>query len=78
MGGPGSGNRTGQRGPGGRFARAEEPRRNLPVGDQGGLSRVLLEPWRDRCLVVGELDTAEAIREELAARVWQGRNPYAA
>jgi hypothetical protein len=50
---------------------------NLPAGDQGGLSRVSLEPWMARCLEVGEDDTAEAIRVELAGRTWQWHNPYA-
>ena len=40
MGGPGSGRRKAPR-VGGRFAKADpDPPRNLPVGDQGGLSRV--------------------------------------
>jgi hypothetical protein len=30
-----------------------------------------------RCLRVGEVDTAEAIRVELAGRTWQWHNPYA-
>lgn len=51
--------------------------RNLLVGDQGGLSRVSLEPWRARCLRVGEDATADAIATELGARVWQWHNPYA-
>lgn len=76
MGGPGSGRRKARR-VGGRFAKADpDPDRNLPVGDQGGLSRVSLEPWRGRCLAVGELDTADAIASELAGRTWQGVNPY--
>jgi hypothetical protein len=49
---------------------------NLPVGDEGGLSRVSLEPWMARCAAVGEVDTAEAIRAELEARTWQWDNPY--
>jgi hypothetical protein len=51
--------------------------RNLPVGDEGGRSRVSLEPWLARCLAVGEDDTAAAIVTELAGRTWQGTNPYA-
>jgi hypothetical protein len=78
MGGPGSGRRTGRRTPGGRFApRVSDPVRNLPVGDEGGRSRVSLEPWLARCLAVGEDDTAAAIVTELAGRTWQGTNPYA-
>jgi hypothetical protein len=63
MGGPGSG----------RKPRAVE--RALAVA---GLSRVLLEPWRARCLRVGDVATADAIAVELAGRTWQNVNPYAA
>lgn len=74
MGGPGSGRRNAPRY---RGAFAAEELRNLPVGDQGGLSRVSLEPWLARCLRVGDVATAEAIRAELAGRTWQWHNPYA-
>jgi hypothetical protein len=42
-----------------------------------GLSRVELEPVLGRCRVVGDDATADAIVDELAARTWQGLNPYA-
>jgi hypothetical protein len=62
---------------GGRYAaEATDPTRNLPVGDEGGLSRVSLEPWRGRCLAVGDDTTADAIATELAGRTWQRDNPY--
>jgi len=75
MGGPGSGRRTGQRGPGGRFVSASGPP-PFPVGH----SRVELEPVLARDLTVAtpeSLAEAEAIRAELAGRTWQGTNPYA-
>lgn len=71
MGGPGSGRRNAPRN-GGKFARADE-RPPFPVG----YSRVELEPVMARDVAVGNLAEAEAIREELAGRVWQGVNPYA-
>jgi len=74
MGGPGSG-RFGAPHYRGRYV--ADDMRNLPVGDEGGLSRVSLEPWMRRCLRVGETATAEAIRVELAGRTWQWHNPYA-
>ena len=74
MGGPGSGRRNAPRFRGQYVA---DVLQNLPVGDEGGLSRVLLEPWRERCLRVGDVATADAIAHELAGRVWQGVNPYA-
>ena len=54
-----------------------EPRRNLEYGEQGGLSRALLEPWMGRAETVGDTGTVDAIGTELAARTWQGINPYA-
>lgn len=42
------------------------------------LSRVELEPVLARDLRIGDLVSAEVIRAELASRVWQGFNPYAA
>lgn len=71
MGGPGSGRQGGQRGKGGRFVRANGPP-PFPVGH----SRVELEPVLARDLAVGDTVEAEAIREELAGRTWQGTNPY--
>ena len=74
MGGPGSGRRNAPRY---RGKYVSDDLRNLPVGDEGGLSRVSLEPWMARCVRTGEVATAEAIRAELATRTWQGHNPYA-
>lgn len=65
MGGPGSGRR---------------PRAVEAADAVLGLSRVELEPWLARCLVVATpaaLALAEAIRAELAGRTWQWHNPYA-
>ena len=62
MGGPGSGRR---------------PRPVERAAAVAGLSRVELEPWRARCLRIGDTATADAIAVELAGRVWQGLNPYA-
>jgi hypothetical protein len=48
------------------------------LGDLERWSRVALEPVLARALSVGNLDQAQAIREELAGRTWQHTNPYAA
>lgn len=47
------------------------------MDDPTGLSRVELEPVLARDLALGDAAGAEAIRAELAARVWQHTNPYA-
>lgn len=77
MGGPGSGNTGAIRGPDGRFIRADDAANNLPADDGPGLSRVSLEPVMARADAIGDTATVEAIRAELAARTWQGTNPYA-
>jgi hypothetical protein len=41
-----------------------------------GLSRAELEPRLIRAVEIGDAETAEAIRAELAARTWQNINPY--
>jgi len=40
------------------------------------LSRVILEPVMTRDVELGDLVSADVIRSELAARPWQGFNPY--
>lgn len=46
--------------------------------DPAGLSRVELEPVMVHAAARGDTAQVEAIRVELAARTWQGVNPYAA
>jgi hypothetical protein len=40
-------------------------------------SRVELEHVLARCVELGHVDDAAAIRAELASRTWQNLNPYA-
>jgi hypothetical protein len=63
MGGPGSGRR---------------PRAVERAAAVAGMSRVQLEPWLAKAARLGDQPTVDAIVAELAARVWQGFNPYAA
>jgi hypothetical protein len=69
MGGPGSGRRP--------RAEREAAARADDLGDLGRLSRVELEPMLGRALSIGDTESAEAIRAELASRTWQHTNPYA-
>jgi hypothetical protein len=49
----------------------------MDAAEAATLSRVELEPIMARDLELGDVESAEAIRAELASRVWQGVNPYA-
>jgi len=51
--------------------------RNLETDPFPGLSRVNLEPVMARAAEVEDEALVDAIGTELAARVWQGTNPYA-
>lgn len=63
MGGPGSGRR---------------PRAVERAAAVAGQSRVALEPQMAAAEAAGDVVTVDAIGAELAARVWQGTNPYEA
>jgi len=47
------------------------------LGELSNLSRVELEPVLAHRVADGDIVGADAIRDELAARPWQGHNPYA-
>jgi hypothetical protein len=45
--------------------------------DLANTSRVELEHVLVRCVELGHVEDAAAIRAELASRTWQNHNPYA-
>lgn len=50
----------------------------MDAAEAATLSRVELEHVLVRDVLIGDEVSADTIRTELAGRVWQGTNPYAA